>query len=299
MPAQFRCELRVTLRKEYGKPPRSADSPQHQSRSYDLQSDKIILNQSTLVISISKPSRSLRPEWAFTRVRRSQELTRSVGNDYRGLDQSPNVGKARLPMGVDIRRSSAGSMPRKKPPREEASIGLFLRPHPGVVSTGAAVGSSATREQAVAPETSFAPRPPAKPMAKSVLVSKQMSRMPRVSTKPELLVRRALHARGLRFRLHRKNLPGTPDIVLTKARIAVFVDGCFWHSCPAHGVLPKNNREWWAAKLATNIDRDRRKDAELVELGWVPVHLWEHVDPEDAATQIWRLWDDRTRHSTG
>src|SRR5581483_10690953 len=107
-------------------------------------------------------------------------------------------------------------------------------------------------------------------------VSAQMSRMPRKSTGPELQLRRALHAAGLRFRVHDTSLPGTPDIVLSRARLAVFVDGCFWHACPDHGVLPKNNREWVDSKLEVRRKRDARKDRTLLELGWTPLHYWEH-----------------------
>jgi DNA mismatch endonuclease (patch repair protein) len=88
------------------------------------------------------------------------------------------------------------------------------------------------------------------------MVSAQMSRMPRASTKPEVALRKRLHAQGLRFRLHRRDLPGTPDIAFARQKVAVFVDGCFWHACPDHGVIPKNNREWWMAKLAKNLSRD-------------------------------------------
>lgn len=118
--------------------------------------------------------------------------------------------------------------------------------------------------------------------------------MPRRDTAPELELRSELHRRGLRYRLHRRNLPGRPDIVLTRARIAVFVDGCFWHRCPQHGVLPKSNAEWWRAKLERTVERDREKDAALVELGWEPVHVWEHEDPADAADTIERIWRRRT-----
>jgi DNA mismatch endonuclease (patch repair protein) len=123
-----------------------------------------------------------------------------------------------------------------------------------------------------------------------------MSRMPRSSTKPELALRRALHARGLRFRLHRRDLPGTPDVVFTRARIAVFVDGCFWHACLEHCVAPKNNREWWQAKLAANIERDRRKDAELQQLGWLPIHLWEHTPVEEMVEVVMTSWRLRIEH---
>jgi DNA mismatch endonuclease (patch repair protein) len=110
--------------------------------------------------------------------------------------------------------------------------------------------------------------------------------MPRESTKPEVALRRALHARGFRFRLHRRDLPGTPDIVFPRQRLAVFVDGCFWHGCAEHGVLPKNNREWWRAKLAANVERDARKDAALVAMGWTPLHLWEHTPLEDMVLAV-------------
>ncbi len=113
-------------------------------------------------------------------------------------------------------------------------------------------------------------------MPSSEMVSRQMSRMPTASTGPELNVRRLLHRRGLRFRVHIKRLPGTPDIVFSKARLAIFVDGCFWHGCVLHGTLPKNNQVWWQHKLAGNAERDRRKDCDLVALGWTPLHFWEH-----------------------
>lgn len=126
------------------------------------------------------------------------------------------------------------------------------------------------------------------------LVSEQMSRMPRADTGPELALRRELHARGLRFRVHDRRLPGTPDVVLTRARLAVFIDGCFWHGCPEHGTLPRNNRDWWAAKLEANAERDRRKDAELTGMGWTPVHFWEHVPVAEMADVVERLWRERT-----
>jgi DNA mismatch endonuclease (patch repair protein) len=134
------------------------------------------------------------------------------------------------------------------------------------------------------------PEPGLRPVPKSAGVSAQMSRMPRSSTKPELMLRRALHARGLRFRLHRRDLPGTPDIVLPRARLAVFVDGCFWHACGEHGTLPKNNREWWAAKLARNVERDREKDEALRTLDWLPLHVWEHTPVEEMVELVVNTW---------
>lgn len=122
--------------------------------------------------------------------------------------------------------------------------------------------------------------------------SDQMARYPRINTSPEVRLRSALHALGLRFRLQRK-VPGrtrrTIDIALPGPRVAVFVDGCFWHGCPAHGVMPKNNREWWHEKLAKNEQRDRDTNSVLVEAGWSVVRVWEHTEAEEAAEQIARL----------
>ena len=99
-------------------------------------------------------------------------------------------------------------------------------------------------------------------------------------------MRRELHRRGLRFRLQGR-LPGRPDIPLTRARMAIFVDGCYWHACPQHGTLPTSNREWWRAKFEATVARDRRKDEQqLRELGWLPVHVWEHEDAGGAADTL-------------
>jgi DNA mismatch endonuclease, patch repair protein len=117
-------------------------------------------------------------------------------------------------------------------------------------------------------------------------VSRVMRRMGRRNTAPELALRRELTRLGLRYRLHRPDLPGRPDICFGPARVAVFVDGCFWHSCPDHGVLPKANRDWWAVKLARNEERDRQKDQALAAAGWLAVHVWEHEDPVPAARAI-------------
>ncbi len=128
---------------------------------------------------------------------------------------------------------------------------------------------------------------PAPPL--SATVSAQMRRMPRKESGPELQLRRAMHRLGLRFRTQAP-LPGRPDIVLTRAKIAIFVDGCFWHRCPEHATAPKNNAEWWDAKLSRNVIRDREKDEAIRSLGWTPVHVWEHENPDEAAHRIRDLW---------
>lgn len=119
-----------------------------------------------------------------------------------------------------------------------------------------------------------------------------MRRMPRRDSGPELKLRRALHHRGLRYQVQAP-IPGRPDIVFTRAKVAVFVDGCFWHLCPEHAVLPKNNGDWWKAKLNRNVERDREKDEALRELGWEIVHVWEHEDTEDVADRIAKSWRNR------
>lgn len=98
-------------------------------------------------------------------------------------------------------------------------------------------------------------------------------------TAPELLVRRLLHGMGFRYRLHRRDLPGTPDIVLSGRRKIIEVRGCFWHRHPdpacRNAVLPKTRADWWAEKLARNIARDERNLAALRELGWLVLVVWE------------------------
>lgn len=112
----------------------------------------------------------------------------------------------------------------------------------------------------------------------------------RRDTGPELRIRRVLHRRGLRYRVDHRVGSGVSrvrvDIAFTRRRLAVFVDGCFWHSCPAHGNLPRANSEYWSAKLARNRIRDERNEADLVAAGWTVVRVWEHQPAEEAARQI-------------
>src|SRR3954454_10796159 len=111
-------------------------------------------------------------------------------------------------------------------------------------------------------------------------------------TAPEMRVRRLLHAMGYRFRLHRRDLPGTPDIVLAGRRAIIDVRGCFWHRHPdpacRNAVLPKVRADWWAAKLARNVARDDRNLAALREAGWTVLVLWE-CETKDLAALSGRL----------
>lgn len=113
----------------------------------------------------------------------------------------------------------------------------------------------------------------------------------RRDTKPELALRSILHQRGLRFRVDSK-LPESrrrADIVFTRQRLAVFVDGCFWHGCPEHGTWPEANAAWWRSKIDANRVRDEDTNRHLDELGWRVVRVWEHDNPVKAANQIERL----------
>lgn len=131
------------------------------------------------------------------------------------------------------------------------------------------------------------------PKASSAGVSARMANQRRVGTTPEMGLRRELHRRGLRFRIdYRIDVEGLrrrrADVVFTRRRVAVFVDGCFWHGCPQHATSPKANGAWWAAKLAGNIARDRDTDDRLASAGWTVVRVWEHEPTPDAADRVER-----------
>ncbi|WP_347337737.1 very short patch repair endonuclease [Variibacter gotjawalensis] len=102
-----------------------------------------------------------------------------------------------------------------------------------------------------------------------------MSRVQGKNTSPEIRVRKAVHAAGLRFRLHRKDLPGTPDLVLPKRGIALFVHGCYWHRHPGCRKATPPSSEFWAEKFRMNVARDRRVKAQLRKLGWHVITIWE------------------------
>lgn len=102
-------------------------------------------------------------------------------------------------------------------------------------------------------------------------------------------MRRLLHAAGLRYRVvypiagQRRR---TIDIAFTRQKVAVFIDGCFWHSCPQHGTMPRANATWWQAKLTANHERDAETDRMLSELGWVSLRFWEHEPPEQVVARV-------------
>lgn len=116
-----------------------------------------------------------------------------------------------------------------------------------------------------------------------------MKNTPTRDTPAELALRRVLHSMGLRYRVDVRadpTLRRRADIVFSRAKVAVFVDGCFWHACPDHGSSPKANAVWWEKKLQTNVARDRDTDERLRSAGWEVVRVWEHEDPVAAANAI-------------
>lgn len=120
-------------------------------------------------------------------------------------------------------------------------------------------------------------------------LSARMRRVRRKDTAAELAVRSELHARGLRYFVDRAVLPGRrrrADVVFPRAKVAVFVDGCFWHSCPQHATAPRSNAQWWVDKLRANVERDRRTDADLRAAGWTVIRIWEHESPSSAADRV-------------
>jgi DNA mismatch endonuclease, patch repair protein len=111
-------------------------------------------------------------------------------------------------------------------------------------------------------------------------------------TRPERALRAVLHRDGLRFRKNtrpERDLRCRADIVFSRARVAVFVDGCFWHRCPKHGTSPRANSEYWQSKLDRNVARDRANDDALAHVGWEVIRVWEHEAPHAAAERIGRV----------
>jgi DNA mismatch endonuclease (patch repair protein) len=118
--------------------------------------------------------------------------------------------------------------------------------------------------------------------------SRNMAAIKGKNTMPELQVRSLLHSMGYRFRLHRKDLPGKPDIVLAKYRLAIFVHGCFWHchDCRRGRVIPATRPDFWAAKRGGNMERDLRKRAQLEEAGWRVAVIWECQAKEQESLEL-------------
>ena len=128
-----------------------------------------------------------------------------------------------------------------------------------------------------------------------------MARQVRRDTKPEVELRRLLHRAGLRYRVDYRPLPELrrkADIVFRGAKLAVFVHGCFWHRCPAHGTAPRANAGWWDEKLSRNVERDQETRVALEAAGWAVVEVWEHESPGSAADRVMAALVDRGGRTT-
>lgn len=124
-----------------------------------------------------------------------------------------------------------------------------------------------------------------------------MQQQRRRDTRLEVRIRKVLHRAGFRFRVDyrpEKSLRCRGDIVFTRWKVIIFVDGCFWHGCPLHATAPANNATWWREKLDANIERDLRNTRALEVLGWTVVRVWEHEDTDDVVARI-RAAVDRMR----
>lgn len=130
--------------------------------------------------------------------------------------------------------------------------------------------------------------------------SRNMRANRRADTKPEIALRSALHRLGFRYRKDYRidlgSMKVRPDIVFTARKVAVFVDGCFWHVCPEHGRQPTTNEWYWTPKLRRNIERDRAADDALAAAGWQVVRLWEHEDLADAVSAVTRVLAGGSEH---
>lgn len=128
------------------------------------------------------------------------------------------------------------------------------------------------------------------PAATNLVARRTMEANRRSDTSVELRLRSVLHGKGLRFRKDLRFRAGErfvrPDIVFSRARLAVFVDGCYWHRCPAHATHPRSNARFWQQKFQRTVERDRADDAALVSDGWTVIRVWEHEAPQDAADRI-------------
>ncbi len=138
------------------------------------------------------------------------------------------------------------------------------------------------------------------PFSSSPAIRVRMQNQRMRDTKPEMELRRRLHKMGLRYRVDRKIVTGTHrrvDIVFPAPRVAVFVDGCFWHGCLEHGAhVPSVNQWYWPDKIERNRNRDRDTDMRLRNDGWLVVRVWEHDDPRDAAARVARAVRRRQKH---
>ncbi|NED81868.1 very short patch repair endonuclease [Streptomyces sp. SID11233] len=144
--------------------------------------------------------------------------------------------------------------------------------------------------------------PPDGSWASSAARRRNMQAIRSRDTQPERLIRRLVHANGLRYRVAARPLPDlrrTADLVFRPARVAVFIDGCYWHGCPEHYVAPKTNPGYWSDKVARNVARDRDTDKRLTDAGWLVLRFWEHQDSDACALRIVSTVRERRRRLSG
>ena len=141
---------------------------------------------------------------------------------------------------------------------------------------------------------------PTHPGSSGTEVSRRMSAIARRDNDRERALRSALHTRGLRYRVT-YGVPGRPrrtiDIAFTRVKVAVFLDGCFWHGCPEHGTRPRANKGWWVDKLDANCGRDADTTAHLEAIGWRVLRIWEHVPLEEAVLMVLGVLGESRRES--
>jgi DNA mismatch endonuclease (patch repair protein) len=145
------------------------------------------------------------------------------------------------------------------------------------------------KRHAVPPSGPAAPAERGRSWASSLATRRSMQSNRSKDTALELAVRSALHRRGFRYRKHVRPIPElrcTPDVVFPRHRLAVFVDGCWWHSCPEHRSYPRTNGSWWRSKLEANVARDSDNNQRLVSAGWTVLHVWEHQTVEEIVSSI-------------
>jgi len=134
------------------------------------------------------------------------------------------------------------------------------------------------------------------PLPSSKAARNRMKAAKQRDTAPEMALRSAMHRKGLRYRVDVSPLEGIrrrADVVFRPVKVAVFVDGCFWHGCPIHGTWPKANAEFWRKKIERNQERDAETDQQLEEAGWEVIRIWEHEDSEEAAEKIFQIIQER------
>ena len=196
-----------------------------------------------------------------------------------GPPTSPRLPRVRSSTAVRSGNGRLSGASRTRQPPHPQGFSLRSSRSPGVDDDGAAVDRGLT----FAGPDSMALTPSSKD------ASRRMKKVRQTGTAAEMELRRALHARGLRYRVDAPVLPDKRrrvDIAFSSARVAVFVDGCFWHGCPDHATWPASNADFWRQKIETNQRRDRDTDAQLRKAGWQVLRVWEHENAAQAATRV-------------